>query len=754
MPAIKVDTLLDAIGSSPATNSTAASTSRFLLQGLRLPYPSMTSATYPLYSLSAQAFPLSSPLPAISLSITNPVAWIKFAGGGSSLQVQFTTDEQAMITAFQSLTFEPQVSWIGQLPLFTYQPTHFTVQNPLHWQAAAPPAVACLNNNGQVVNEPTVWALPLTLINQIADATGPALFYDLAVSTYVDATSGLQTNPVSCYAWATTVDIKVQQITASSSDATQMPNTYLLIGADDVGNQTLFDLINYLNTAAGKNDSATLYLLYKPDPSSPNPQGLASDQLNATNTFLLKTNLSTLSNSGVVLPRAAMREPSDAYTGRGELQANVQTFIATIGQATDFLTLVWEAGVVKSGGFYLQYMNSDQAGLPGYLFTQSIEATLTLTILLKSQTQSSDANLWPFNNVVVVGDNIDSSQSNVFAEPTTYKVQPGDTLQTIANKLTSFGMDVPTLALANQTIQNLLKQGQSLNLAPSTPYIINYGDTFASIAQAHPSTSVTGIANASAGLGIFTPGALMQLTGLQTYILQPGDTLIDIVQHLNVPGLDVPAFARANQNNLELLQPGKTLNLSSTATYTIQAGDTLASIALANPPASVEGIAIASQQLAILKPTELAFYGTQQLEMHATAPPGNTGFQLWRSNVTTDPNQQQLNLMFNLLGYSIAQNAFFNASNEGLPAGPQKEPGTQSSNETNELSLDEDDGTLYYKQVLAVYKSANPTYNAVPDTPALPAPSGFPYAGIFSDPARANHRLCSSISIFTISQAT
>ncbi|MEP7340692.1 MAG: LysM peptidoglycan-binding domain-containing protein, partial [Acidobacteriota bacterium] len=719
VPAIKVADLVAGLSTSSLTNSAAATTSRFLLQGLRLPYPEMTDQTYPLYSLTKQAFPLVPAPASITLEIARTASWIQFAGG-KPLDVAFSDEEQAQITAFETLTFDPQVSWIGRLPLYGYQPRHFTVQNPLHWQAAALPANASFAPSGQAVAEPTVWDLPATLSNQIAGASGASLFYDLAVSTYVDSTSGLQTSTVANYAWATLVDITVQQIPAP--DGSAMKNSYLLIGADDVGKQTLYDLLNYLNNG-GSGDGAQLYLLYTPDPAGNNPKGLASDQLDTANTFLLKTNLSTLSHSGAQRTSFAFAEP----------QATASQYSATLADATNFLSLVWEASVVKSGGFYLQYTNSGKGSLPGYLFAQGTEATLTLLVLLNSQIKTSGANLQAFNNVAIVGDNIDSSRSQVFAEPITYKVQTGDTLQSIANGLSSYGMNVTSLALANQTILGLPKPGQTLQINATTPYTIQYADTFASIAQAHQPATVAGIATASATLDIFTPTALMQLSGAQTYVTQSGDTLGKIVGQLNVPGLDVAAFANANQNNLEFLQPGKTLNLTATTTYVIQVGDTLASIARAHAPSTVASIAVASQGLAILATTALAFYGQQQLEMQAAVPPGNIGFQLWRSYLAGDPNQQQLNQLFNLLGFSIEQNAYFNASNEGLPAGPERDPGAAQA-ASNGDDTNDDDGILYYKQILAVYKSANATYNTVPVTPALPAPSGFPYAGIFADP--------------------
>ncbi|HEY0068785.1 MAG TPA: LysM peptidoglycan-binding domain-containing protein, partial [Chloroflexia bacterium] len=721
VPSIQVADLVSGLASSPLSNNAAVTTSRFLLQGLRLPYPNMTDKTYPLYSLTGQQFPGPTAQTALSLQILETVPWVTFANDATTLPITFDTQEQTFITAFGATTLDPQICWLGRLPLYKYQPLHYTVQNALHWQAAALPAGACFAENGQIVSEPTIWSLPATLLGQTAQATGRYLLYDMAVSTYIDATSGLQTKPVQCYSWATTVNLTLRQVPAASGDSASMPNTYLLVGADDVGKQALFDVMNYLN-APSQTDTAQLYILYPPDPSGSNPKGVASDQLDTANTFLLKTNLSTETHSGAML-FSATPEALAANTG--------ETYGATIDQANEFITLLWEGSVVKSGGYYLRYTNSGKGALPGYLFTGGTEATITLLVLLASQTKSSAGGLLPFNNVVVIGDNLDASQSNVFAEPVTYAVQYGDTLQKVVTNLPQYGLDVPSVALASQTIQGLLKPGTSMQINATTPYTIQYGDTLASIAAAHAPATVTSIANASAGLAILTPGALVQLAGMQTYVVQPNDTLSKAVSAIAAPGLDVPTFALDNQFNLQLLKAGQTLNLTSTTTYKIQPGDTLASIALANPPTTVQGIAVASKDLAILNTGVIAFYGSQQMEMQASVPPGNVGFQMWRNYVDSDPNQQQLNQLFNLLGFSIAGNAYFKTSNEGLPAGPQREPGVTDT--------DDDDGIFYYKQVIAAFKSATAAYILGPVSPALPDPTDSPYAGIYGDPVANNY---------------
>ncbi|MEW2116966.1 LysM peptidoglycan-binding domain-containing protein [Streptomyces sp. NPDC005474] len=821
VPAMTVDALVAAVQASPAVNTGAASTSHFLLHGLRVPYPTPTmSPAYPLYSLTGQQVALGSgPAPSATLGFAaghEGASWITFAGGSASLPFTFTAEEQRLISAFATRRPDPAVSWLGPLPLSSYQPTRFSLQNPTHWQAAALPAG--FSHPGQSVAEPTLWPLPHALLERTASATGPALRYDLATATHLDAASGLQVAPVASHTWATAVPLTLQQLTGP--DGSPLTGSYLMAGTDDVGKQRLFDLLAHLS-GDGRADSATVLVLYPPDPSGRGGKGLASDQLDTAGTWVLKTNLSTLSHSGPVAPRA----DAAALAATAATAAGPPTCLATIDRPADFLTLIWEASVVRTGGFYLEYANTGGTGLPGHLFGQGPTADVTLLVLLGSQLESTMTGLLPFNNMVVVGDNIDASDTDLFVQPSVHTVVPGDTLTTagtaspaalalanqtmpgllfpgrtlllgparpyeiqagdtfagiarahpgtsvtgiaqasarldilvpgvtvrffgtgghlaragdtlavIARALTPYNMSPAALALANQTLPGLLQPGRTLSLDGSADYRIGHGDTFASIARAHPGTSVTGIATASAGRPVLTPGAPMQLAGRQVYVTGADDTLAHAADVIGLPGVDAAALGTANQDNLALLQPGRTLLIAADVTYRIQAGDTLAGIARQFSPATPGSIAKASARLAVLASNAFVHHGTDQLQAQAAVPPGNTGFQLWRGDPGAgDPDQQRLDELFGLVGFGIEGGTYFGAGNQGLPTGPTRHPGTLPTQGAHAPASD--DGGRYYQQVVSLYQSAKPAYNTVPATPALPAPSGNPYAGIHADPA-------------------
>ena len=123
---------------------------------------------------------------------------------------------------------------------------------------------------------------------------------------------------------------------------------------------------------------------------------------------MLKTNLSTLT--------------TNAPTSPGKDQVGTSSpYMADFSQPEKFLRLLWEGSVTGTGGYTLHYSAGPrQEGLPNQVFTAGSEARLALLVLLGSQSDQAIANrkLYPFNNCVVVGDNIDPAAQSVFVSPT------------------------------------------------------------------------------------------------------------------------------------------------------------------------------------------------------------------------------------------------------------------------------------------------------------------------------------------------
>ncbi|HVU65661.1 MAG TPA: LysM peptidoglycan-binding domain-containing protein, partial [Ktedonobacteraceae bacterium] len=389
VPAINIEDLCHGLKRSPLLNTAAGMASRFLLQGLRLPYPQDAGemntswtpqtqlSTYPLYALTGQEYQVATPAAkdyTITLSRTREASWLHMPPASpvkDALLLPLQREEIEQIDEFARLRFQPNIQLLTRLPLYTYSLRRFALQNAKHWQAAALPTSSRLASTSQCAGEPTIWPLPDPLQAQIAHAHGYELLYRVAAGTYTSSGSGIQVSDLEHYLWATSVEILVQEIPAAGYDAAVLPNTYMLVGADEQGKQTLLAVLDYL-TARGTDERAALFLLYQPDPSGANPQGLASDVLNTTGTYLLQTNLSTVGHSGNLPESLPLAVQTTAATPNS----------ATLDDGLAFLSLLWEGSVVKSGGYYLNYVNSNGgSGLPGYLFAQSKSATLTLLIL-------------------------------------------------------------------------------------------------------------------------------------------------------------------------------------------------------------------------------------------------------------------------------------------------------------------------------------------------------------------------------------
>jgi uncharacterized protein YkwD/LysM repeat protein len=162
-----------------------------------------------------------------------------------------------------------------------------------------------------------------------------------------------------------------------------------------------------------------------------------------------------------------------------------------------------------------------------------------------------------------------------------YTVQPGDTLSTIGER---FGMAWETIAAANNLTQwSLLQIGQTLVIpgqgaastrpdvvdagtqASELQYIVRSGDTLSSIAERYGVSwqmlaAVNNLTDASVlhiGDLILIPQANPQTK--RVYIIQPGDTVVDIGARFGVDWRQILSLNNLAPNSL--LQVGRTIRL-------------------------------------------------------------------------------------------------------------------------------------------------------------------------------------------------
>lgn len=653
VPAMNIQQLLTELGTSDKMNQSAMMTSRFMLQGLRVPPPTVLSnPTYPVFALIGQEFPAPVPNDALSYAFTvkqgaevgKEVPWVTLPGDGGysptgTLTFGLSQEEQAQISDFQNTVLKPGVELCRRLPLSAYSADQHALEVQYVWQAGELPASSCFTTNGQLTGQPTLWPFPGDLKTAVADISSKGAPYKLVVGQ-PKPTGGTEFADASCYCWSTMVDLTVSRVAVQGGDSPYLADTFLMLGANQTGKELLYDILNYLSGATG--EAVSLFLLLPPSQSQSGSGGYVSVALDRAQSVLLKTNLSTLSHSGQMMAADAERKPSS-------LSQELYSATLEASDSQNFMTLLWQSSVVQSGGFYLTYRDTSGKSLPDWLFAENNQGSVSLLIILKSQLQSPQSLIRTFNNAAILGDNIDVSKSHLFARavaPLVGKsnVQGGiaQSLQDIANEYQQVSATPASLAVANQSIQNLLRPGASVAILDQPDFPVEPNDTFATIAAARNITDVSLLGTWNAQRDILQPGAIMQL---------------------------------------------------------------------------IAG----------------------QLQINAKLPPGNTGFLLTRDNPevtnpgadratgTPDP-QQEINNLFNLLGFWISENDFFNGSGEGLPAGP-----TQSEQEgTDGLSArqlsEEDSDTWCYTQSLKAFASAKT--NTAPDCAPLPPTGTNPYAGI------------------------
>jgi LysM repeat protein len=766
LASIDVLTLIGNLLNQGEWNNAAGMVSRFLLSGLRLPDPNDTQfenltpaqllnpenlagiGTKPMFNLTGQQYPISAAnLGAYQVTLNNKagVGWLTFGGSGS-LTFGLTQDQQTLLANISGTQLQHGIQSLNRLALFQMVPPRIALQEHVAWQAAEI-VQGCFSGQSATGN-PSIWLFPDSLILQIQNAAtndDAPLFYETMLSGHQDPNAPVSATEANCYAWATVVDIRIS-LPATDGPSPAVANAYVVEGADDVGADLLQQAYSYIANGG----AATLYLLYSPSASSANPSGLASDPVDRSATYLLKTNLSTLTHSG----------------GGGELLAAFVTtdptsiYAASLGDAADFLALMWEASITRSGGFYLNYVSqAGKAPLPASIFGTETSATISLLILTTAQVTSKDAALLPFNNCVVIGDHIDTSVSSVFVQPAVYYVGQNDatpqdesltTAVTNINAAWSTSLTVAQLAKFNQSLPLLLQIGATLNIPGQNDHVIVYGDTLAGIVSQYKLQDVRTLVNAgtNATAPILAAGSPVQFSYGR---LQPAAYQVPQTESLTAAQSDINSawatdftvqeVALFNQSVPGLLQVGATLTIPGPqGSYTIAYGDTLASIVTKFNLADVATLVNAGSNATapILAQNGLMQIAAGALQPATTVPPGTTGFEITRTN--PDPNNapyndltpaQVVGTLFNLVGFSIADEGAFTPSGAGLPTTPADSWQDQSSGLTQRNLEDSTDPNWYYQQTMAVGPFGNPQYGSV--SPALPSAEWNPYNGVGYD---------------------
>jgi hypothetical protein len=400
-----IDTLADDLVAFGSFNTLSTMTSRYLLHGMRAPVPDgPTSPLWGVYDVAGQQFPAPAD-PAAPYGIgfakaaTGP--WFCFEPDcGSELTVDLSADY--LRRHAPSLELDP-LTVTGPAPMPPYDEVgpRFPLEQNLPWQSAAGVPLPGPTGPTGIAGGPSLWPFPDTLLRELAagptGVTATTEPFELVATRTLPA-GGTEDAPLARYAWAATIPLRISPARTDAGDP--IPGAYQVAGAEQEGREQLLAAWQFLAAAGTSGDR--LYLLHRPLAAGPNPKGLASDVLSPEGTFLLRTNLSTQTQSG----RAAL-----ALGGSGD-------YFARIDAPAAFLKYVWEATITGSGGFVLRYQGTG-GGLPPELFASGGTATVWALLLVARQSlgRTPDRRLLAFNNCVVLGDNLDASAVALAAQP-------------------------------------------------------------------------------------------------------------------------------------------------------------------------------------------------------------------------------------------------------------------------------------------------------------------------------------------------
>ncbi|MFL6137132.1 MAG: LysM peptidoglycan-binding domain-containing protein [Frankiaceae bacterium] len=568
VPQSSIDSLVTGLLTDAAWNNAAGGVSRFFLSGLRLPDPtdpyfaSLTVKdlldpaklapvrTTAMLALTGQQYAMPPTAPsgyAITLTSSAP-GWVT-AGGQTSTTFGLSAAEQAMLTTFATTPLDPQVQAVGRLALYQMTPPRIVLGEHVAWQAgetvplgtvpAAKLALRALQAGGAAgggaaapmappaappTGNPVVWPFPDPLLAEVSAIAAPSR-YEVVVARHHDPDRAVAATQATRYSWATVVNIEIA-LPVTDGPTPSTAAAYVVNGADDTGAALLQALHGVLSD---KTDTAELYLLYSPDPTSANRSGLVSDAVDRATTFLLKANLSTLGHPATRAALRAERAEGDDPTG---------VTAAAMSDPAGFVALLWEASVTRSGGFYLSYASDSGSPVPPSAFGTGSTAQLTLVAICGSHAANADAPLYAFTNAVVVGDNIDTATSSLFAQPATYSATTGGSLQAATDAVNAaWGLSLAPIDLAtvNATVPQVLAPGTVLSVPGKSNYPVAYGDTLASAVTSSGAADLAALVNANLTVDALAEGAQLQLAA---GVLRPATTV--------PPGMAGYELARTN----------------------------------------------------------------------------------------------------------------------------------------------------------------------------------------------------------------
>lgn len=693
LASFRVRELLAEAGRSGGIRQLASMASRYLLAGLRLPTQGIrqkepcacgSGTALPeecgLYALTGQQFTLPDAVDAgFSFSLKKPAdelrwVWLNGDEAARELTVKLRAEDVARVDAVRAAAqkgVRPAVRRLGGQRAFERTPGAYALSPVTPWRSGG--TVPMTYGTAPAVPSLAVWSFPATLTDlphPAADAVRPRFVPRLAV--YDEATGTTRKADPGAYSWGLQLPVGIKRIPAvPGSPSTAW--TYELSGAGEAATALLERLVRTLKK--GEDAWAQgIYLLYPPSPAGNAREGLLSDAADRVSFFVSQVNLSTETNPEVrsARLRAALRAeaaPAGCWNTPG-----------------DFVRLLWENSVTRSGGYFLYYYDAEaRGGLPDRVFNDRGEATLTVLLTFSSAGGLADNRVAPFMNCLVTAGAGDPARSVLFAEADPVPVQaaprPGEALETFAARYYTDALSVvednPGAALrAGATVRitdgvyEVRPGAPGGTLGEIAPY---FGLDAGAIRDANPQ-----ITDWSGALALF---AAVRLPAKEAVVGtdRGGATLEALAAFYGAP---LSALAAANQDRADLFAGPLTVRTGPVVRTTTVAAGTVAVAAERTVP-----------------------------QVPAKPEPGNRWGELY------------LEKTYGLLGWRVAGNAWFGRSEQlGLPVGPADagDPAAPRGAAPQRRAADD---PWRYQQVVPAYRFAG-------GAPKPGEPEKSPYAGL------------------------
>lgn len=398
--------------------------SRYLLHGMRLPTEGIEfcdeASDWPeeagLYALTGQQFPI----PALneddfsfSLARDDGLEWIDFVGGASKtkLSVVITGGDRDRVVEVQKAVSDgivPRMRALGPEPVSRSQPMTYPFPSATVWNH--PGRVSLPHDDGSGEGQSLrIWSLPTSLVELAESGDGEVKsLISVQVGTYNEATSNMDQVPVRSYGWGTLIEVGIKRIEpVGESPSTR--TTYELAGANERG---ILLLERLLREIQGSDEAIRdIRILYRPSPPGSVDPYLQSDGDKDLTIFISQVNLTTETR-----PSNLLRWGRGALAEEGPRRHRTAGCLDT---AYDFVRMLWENSITRSGGYYLYYSSGDDSGLPESIFNEKGDATISLLFIYGNPGVPGVEGVGSYVNCAVTGDPIDPSRSVVYgkAEP-------------------------------------------------------------------------------------------------------------------------------------------------------------------------------------------------------------------------------------------------------------------------------------------------------------------------------------------------